>query len=79
MPRVQSYGADKQNAVRLWIRHGILQKGLFQKDLAKKIGMPASTLSNRLAHPGTFKLEELWNIEKVIGEYFKEEAANERL
>lgn len=67
MPRVGSY-VQRENEVRAWIAYGMNLIGVrTQKDLAKKIGMPPSSLQYRVSHPETFRLQEIWALEKVIG------------
>lgn len=67
MPKVGSY-AQRENEIRAWIAYGMNLIGVrTQKDLAKKIGMPPSSLQYRVSHPETFRLQEIWALEKVIG------------
>lgn len=67
MPRVGSY-VQRENEIRAWIAYGMNLIGVrTQKDLAKKIGMPPSSLQYRVSHPETFRLQEIWALEKVIG------------
>lgn len=67
MPRVGSY-VQKENDVRAWIAYGMAIAGIrTQKDLAKKMGMPASSFQYRVSHPETFRLGEIWQLEKLIG------------
>lgn len=68
MPKVSNAFLDRQNAIRAWIGKGIFaQRIRTQKELARRIGMPATTFSGRMCHPETFRLEEIWAIEKIIG------------
>ena len=68
MPKVSNTFLDHQNTVRAWIGSGIFaQKIRTQKELARRIGMPATTFSYRMAHPENFRLEVIWAIEKIIG------------
>lgn len=68
MPKVSNAFLDHQNTVRAWIGRGIFaQKIRTQKELARRIGMPATTFSNRMSHPENFRLEEIWEIERIIG------------
>lgn len=69
MPKVKSANTDRQNRIRGWIKYGKTVCGLKHDELAKRIAMPPTTLSYRIAHPETFRLEEFWRLEKVIGEY----------
>ena len=69
MPKVKSANTDRQNRIRGWIKYGKTMCGLKHDELAKRIAMPPNTLSYRIAHPETFRLEEFWRLEKVIGEY----------
>ena len=67
MPKVGSY-VQRENEIRAWIAYGMNLRGVrTQKDLAKKIGMPPSSLQYRGSHPETFRLQEIWALEKVIG------------
>lgn len=67
MPKVGSY-VQRENEIRAWIAYGMNLIGVrTQKDLAKKIGMPPSSLQYRVSHPETFRLQEIWALEKVIG------------
>ena len=67
MPKVGSY-AQRENEIRAWIASGMALAGIkTQKDLAKKIGMPASSLQYRMSHPDTLRLGEIWRLEKIIG------------
>ena len=67
MPKVGSY-AQRENEIRAWIASGMALAGIkTQKDLAKKIGMPASSLQYRMSHPDTLRLGEIWQLEKIIG------------
>ena len=68
MPKVSNAFLDRQNTVRAWIGRGIFaQKIRTQRELARRIGMPPTTFSYRMAHPENFRLEEIWAIEKIIG------------
>lgn len=69
MPKVKSTFKDQQNSIRKWIASGKIDKGLKHDLLAKRLSMPPSTLSYRIAHPETIRLEELWRMEKVLGKY----------
>lgn len=69
MPKVKSANTDRQNRIRGWIKYGKTVHNLKHDELAKRIAMPPTTLSYRIAHPETFRLEEFWRLEKVIGEY----------
>lgn len=67
MPKVGSY-VQKENEIRAWIAYGMNLIGVrTQKDLAKKIGMPPSSFQYRVSHPETFRLQEIWALEKIIG------------
>lgn len=67
MPKVGSY-VQRENEIRAWIAYGMNLIGVrTQKELAKKIGMPPSSLQYRVSHPETFRLQEIWALEKVIG------------
>lgn len=67
MPKVGSY-VQRENEVRAWIAAGMALAGIkTQKDLAKKIGMPASSFQYRVSHPETLRLGEIWRLEKIIG------------
>ena len=67
MPKVGSY-KQRENEIRAWIASGMALAGIkTQKDLAKKIGMPASSLQYRVSHPETLRLGEIWKLEKIIG------------
>lgn len=67
MPKVGSY-VQRENEIRAWIAYGMAMAGIrTQKDLAKKIGMPPSSLQYRVSHPETFRLQEIWRLEKLIG------------
>jgi len=67
MPKVGSY-VQKENEVRAWIAYGMAMAGIrTQKDLAKRMGMPASSFQYRVSHPETLRLGEIWQLEKIIG------------
>ena len=67
MPKVGSY-VQRENEVRAWIAYGMAKAGIrTQKDLAKRMGMPASSLQYRVSHPETLRLGEIWQLEKIIG------------
>ena len=67
MPKVGSY-VQRENEIRAWIAYGMAMAGIrTQKDLAKKIGMPQSSFQYRVSHPETFRLQEIWRLEKLIG------------
>ncbi|MCD7882491.1 MAG: helix-turn-helix domain-containing protein [Lachnospiraceae bacterium] len=44
------------------IESGLIRQDMTRKSLAKKIGMPYSTLTQRLRNPQDIRLEELWSI-----------------
>lgn len=69
MPKVSNAFLDQQNHIRGWIQYGKVMHKLKHDELAKRIAMPPTTLSYRIAHPETFRLEEFWRLEKVIGDY----------
>lgn len=69
MPKVKSTFKDQQNSIRKWIAMGKIDKGLKHDLLAKRLAMPPSTLSYRIAHPETIRLDEFWRMEKVLGKY----------
>lgn len=67
MPKVGSY-VQRENEIRAWIACGMALAGIkTQKDLARKIGMPASSFQYRVSHPETLRLGEIWRLEKIIG------------
>lgn len=69
MPKVKSLFLDDQNEVCKWIRIGLIEKGISQKELAKRIGSPVSTLQYKMADPGKFRMSDIWKIERVIGPF----------
>ena len=69
MPKVKSLFLDDQNELCKWIRIGLIEKGISQKELAKRIGSPVSTLQYKLTEPGRFRLLDIWRIERVIGPF----------
>lgn len=67
MPKVNSF-EKKENEVREWILVGLIYTGIrTQKELAKRINMPLSTWRSRYANPETFRLDEIWALERIIG------------
>lgn len=67
MPKVGSY-VQRENEIRAWIAAGMALAGInTRKELAKRIGMPESSLQYRFAHPETLRLGEIWRLEKIIG------------
>ena len=72
MPRVKSLSptAEMENAVREWIRFGVKSSDIkTQKALCQKIDMPISTFDQRIARPETFRMKEIWRIERYIGKF----------
>ena len=68
MPRVSKYDLDRRDDIRKWIQMGILLKPIrTHKELARRIGMPATTFSYKFNDPGKFRVDEIWRIEQVIG------------
>ena len=39
------------------------------RELARRLGMSPTTLSYRITHPETIRLDEFWRMEKVLGKY----------
>lgn len=69
MPKVTGY-MQRENGIRAWIAYGMNVHGIRTRgELLKRIGMPRSTWDYRIAHPETFRLSEIWMLEKVIGKY----------
>ena len=69
MPKVNGY-QKRETDIRAWIAYGVIVSGVrTKKELAKRIGMPLSTFQYREAHPGTFKLEEIWRLESILGKF----------
>ncbi len=67
MPKVASY-TEKEDRIRAWVAVGIMKARIrTKKELAKRLGLPLSTFTYRLAHPETFRLSEVWRLEKVLG------------
>ena len=67
MPRVKPIGVDPNElAIRTKIGGGMAAMQLTQKELAKRTGIDPATLSRRMKDVRTFRLGELWAIEKVF-------------
>ncbi len=67
MPKVNTY-TEREDRIRAWVAVGILKNRIkTKKDLAKRLGLPLSTFTYRLQHPETFRLSEVWRLEKVLG------------
>ena len=69
MPKIKPLdeSAEKRLAVRAWLLGGMALKDISREALAKRIGMPVSTLGYRIRNPGTLTQEEGWKIMRVIG------------
>lgn len=68
MPKVKiDPYADREKAVRAWIAGGMAVKGIDQTELAKKSGVPRTTIGYRIRNPDTLRDGERWQIQKVIG------------
>lgn len=68
MPKVNTF-ENQKSRIQKWIACGKIDTGLKHDLLAKRLSMPPSTLSYRIAHPETIRLEELWRMEKIFGKY----------
>ena len=53
---------NRELEVKAIIAAGMKRKSLLQAGLAKKVRMPASTLSARLRNPREMRIGELWDI-----------------
>lgn len=69
MPAVRSLRPyDKQEReIRRWINGQLGYHGMKQSELARKTGIPNSTLYKHIKEPEYMTLRELWQIEKVLG------------
>ena len=59
MKSLQKYSAT--------VKASLTEKKMKQKDLAKKLGMDPAVLSRKMKSPGTFRLDEMWLIQLVLG------------
>ena len=69
MPKLINPTLEKQNRIRGWIKYGKTMRGLKHDELARRLGMSPTTLSYRITHPETIRLDEFWRMEKVLGKY----------
>ena len=69
MPRINPLDPDisHQNQIREWVHIGVELNKISIKDLAKKTGINPSTMVHRMQYPSTFRMKEIWAIERVIG------------
>ena len=56
-----------EDEVKLLIHEAKVRNKLTDEGLAKRIGMPLSTLRNLKAHPGRYRLDDLWLFEQLAG------------
>ena len=57
----------QEDEVKLLFHEAKVRNNLTDEGLAKRIGMPLSTLRNRKAHPGRYRLDDLWLFEQLAG------------
>lgn len=72
MPKVNGLFQDNKTEIIKWIKVGLIEKDMNQKELAERTRIPASTFQYKMADPGKFRLLDIWSIERVIGPFRKE-------
>ena len=66
MPK-KSYYKQREDDMKILIATVKTRNNLTNKELAKKIGMPASTFNKKSCHPGLFRCSQLWLLEELAG------------
>ena len=69
MPPVRSLDPydKRKKEFRKWLDGQMGYHQISQKELSRKTGIPASTLSYKVRKPERMTLLDLWRIEKVLG------------
>lgn len=58
---------QREDEVKLLISEAKIRNNLTDEGLARKIGMPLSTLRNRKVHPGRYRMDDIWLLEQLAG------------
>ena len=66
MPKVKLLDTEFTDGIKNYIKCRVVICGLTQTELAKRTGMTASTMSLRMNHPGTFRIDEIVKIAIVL-------------
>lgn len=61
----------QEDEVKLLICEAKIRNNLTDEGLARKIGIPFSTLGKRKCHPGDFRMHHIWLIEQLAGRPLK--------
>lgn len=63
----KSYYQQREDEVKIIIAEIKVKLNLTDEALAKKVGIPFNTFNKKKQHPGMFRADHIWQLEKLAG------------